>query len=314
LSSRSRAVSVSARLLLLASLTLAPSAQAQLLVARGLAATSTGEGDGATAARLSPWAEFQRATTTNREQTGWNYKLGLHAELATLPKRFRLSTQLAHELVATPAGGLGFDPRGAVWSETLRLTSPRVGGWAAAYSLFIRCRHDIDAGLASAPGGVETDAPGGASAGERVIVLSGAQLGVQSPAWRIGARGAVLQITADVEQYGKPIDKRRPTTPNALLWKDAEGALSVTLRAQQPINGRVRAFARVWHSTVRFGGAQTAYRTNARFEGGLHLPGPHGATDLLVAYERTFDDMLLSIPRASRSLFVGVRLTALEIL
>jgi hypothetical protein len=53
---------------------------------------------------------------------------------------------------------------------------------------------------------------------------------------------------------------------------------------------------------------------NARYEGGLHLPGPHGATDLLVAHERTFDDMLLSTPRASRSLFFGVRLTAMEIL
>lgn len=246
------------------------------------------------------WVEFLHAPTASSTDVAWAYKLGADIPVARLPHRLELRLELGHEMVATPANSLGFDPRGAVWTEQLTLTRLGNDRWQWKGGLFIRCRHDIDVGAFRDSNTVRGS--------QRVVVVSGSQLHVQHrPLVRGGLR---VDLASGVEFLTDNGDRRTPANRRTPRWQDARGAWSVSARASQRAPLGTSLYAQAWQATVLFREPSTSWRTNYRLEAGVQLPGGRRGTDLLIATERQFDDMIHPIPRASRIFFLGARLGA----
>lgn len=243
------------------------------------------------------WAELLHAPTSAATEVAWTYKLGADLPLVRLPRDLTLHLELGHEMVATPANAIGFDPRGAVWTEQVTLAGFGNDRWQWSGGLFLRCRHDIDVG--ALPDSVAV------RGSQRIVVVSGSQLRVQHrPIVRAGLR---VDLGSSAEWLTGTGDRRTPASRRTPRWQDARGVWSVTGRVSQRGPGGASLYAQGWQATVLFREPSTAWRTNYRLEAGVQLPSVPRATELLVATERQFDDMMLPAPRASRVLFLGAR-------
>ncbi|MBL8961845.1 MAG: hypothetical protein JNJ98_18435 [Gemmatimonadetes bacterium] len=270
---------------------------AQLAVDRAVPRTTR---DSTDATHGSFWVELLHAPASSSTDVAWAYKLGADIPLVRLPHDLALRLELGHEMVATPANALGFDPRGAVWTEQLTLAGFGDDRWQWMGGLFLRCRHDIDVGTVRDSVAVRGS--------QRVVVVSGTQLQVQHrPIVRAGLR---VDVGSSAEWLTGTGDRRTPASRRTPRWQDARGVWSVSARVSQRGPRGTSVYAQGWQATVMFREPSTAWRTNYRLEAGVQLPGARRRTDLLVATERQFDDMMLPVPRASRALFLGARFGA----
>ena len=300
---RSRSVSMASRALArlvlpgVLSLVAAGSLGAQLVVDRAVPRRWR---DSTEAAHGAFWAELLHAPTSSATDVAWTYKVGADLPLVRLPRNLALHLELGHEMVATPANAIGFDPRGAVWTEQLTLAGFGNDRWQWKGGVFLRCRHDIDGG--ALPDSVVV---GGS---QRIVVVSGSQLHVQHrPIVRAGLR---VDVGTSAEWLTDTGDRRIPASRRTPRWQDARGVWSVSGRVSRRGPAGTSVFAQGWQATVLFREPSTAWRTNYRLEAGVQLPGAQRGTELLVATERQFDDMMLPAPRASRALFLGARFGA----
>lgn len=279
-------------------------ADGQLVVSRGLLSVVR---DSAAAVALT--VDLQHAPSASRSAAAWTYRIALHVPIAQITRRIELSTQLGHEMVATPANAMGFDPRGAIWEERLTMGGPVHGRWWWSGGVFLRCRHDVDNGPAGDEP-TEIDAAPDRVAERRVVVLSGIRLSLRAPELR--SPGGRLRVGAEsaVERYSGNLDSRAPTNRNPPYWRDARGAWSMTVRASVAGPANTEWFARGWNAAVLFRDGRGGVRSSNRVEAGLRFARSTHPFDVLVAHERTFDDMLSAAPRAARTLYFGMRVAS----
>ncbi|MBK8247139.1 MAG: hypothetical protein IPK85_07075 [Gemmatimonadetes bacterium] len=183
------------------------------------------------------WAELLHAPTSAATEVAWTYKLGADLPLVRLPRNLALHLELGHEMVATPANAIGFDPRGAVWTEQLTLAGFGNDRWQWSGGLFLRCRHDIDVG--ALPDSVDV------LGSQRIVVVSGSQLHVQHrPIVRAGLR---VDLGSSAEWLTGTGDRRTPASRRTPRWQDARGVWSVSGRVtgQQDPARVVRSSRRV---------------------------------------------------------------------
>lgn len=279
------------------SISAARSLDAQLAVDRAVPRTTRDSSD---ATHGAFWVELLHAPTSSPTDVAWTYKLGADVPLVRLPHDLALRLELGHEMLATPANALGFDPRGAVWTEQLTLAGFGTDRWQWTGGLFLRCRHDIDVGAVRDSVAVRGS--------QRVVVVSGTQLHAQHrPIVHAGLR---VDVGTGAEWLTGTGDRRTPASRRTPRWQDARGVWSVSARVSQRGPRGTSVYAQGWQATVLFREPSTAWRTNYRLEAGVQLPGARRRTELLVATERHFDDMMLPVPRASRALFLGARFGA----
>ena len=272
---------------------------AQLQVSRG---TFAPRPDSAERGRLQGLVEVQRAPGAGESDLGWEYRIVLFVPLVHPTRHTELVAQLGQEMWATPERRLSFDPRAAIWEERLALARTGRSGWRWEGGLFWRCRHELDA----------YDRPDSASGAptKRVVTLAGFDGGVTSPEWRPwrGATHVRLQLTA--QSFVTTDDSRVPKNVRVPRWSDARGSWTLTLHGATRGPARSEPYVRAWHAMVLFREPQREWRAAQRLEGGVRLGGATRPVDLLVAIERTFDDLMRPAPHASRALLLGVRLAS----
>jgi len=247
---------------------------------------------------ISFYGEAQRGFGSTDHELAWDVKIGGVLELFRW-NRSALVAVIGHELTANPFNSIGFNPRGAIWEETvLFLRRARAFDWHVG--AFHRCRHEID--NSHPPDESQIDPAYVPTA--RLLSLTGVHAGLASRYLSLGP-ATTLQWFVRAERYATTTDNREPRNRDAPFWKRALGAAGAGSRLRRDLGGERQLYARGWASAIVFSGS-TAMQW--RTEVGASAAGRGGALDLFAAYERTFDDVTRPTPRASGVFGVGMRI------
>ena len=93
--------------------------------------------------RIDFHGEAQRGFGSAEDELAWDVKIAGVLELYRWSARTTLVAFAGHELTANPFNSIGFNPRGAIWEETVFLVR-RASDFDWHVGLFHRCRHEID--------------------------------------------------------------------------------------------------------------------------------------------------------------------------
>jgi hypothetical protein len=251
--------------------------------------------------RVEFYGEAQRGFASEGEELAWDVKLLGLLELYRWASRTSLVALVGHELNANPHNSIGFNPRGAIWEETVFLVR-RGGSIDWHLGAFHRCRHEIDNThppdeSAPNPSYVPT---------ARLLSLTGAHAGIAGHPISLGDRGTISWFLRG-ERYATATDNRTPRNSEPPYWKRANAALGGGARIRGGAASDRALYASGWGSAMFFSGTGSPSEFQWRAEAGARLPGRGGSVDLFVAYERMFDDVTRPVPQRSGVLGLGVR-------
>ncbi|MGQ0639673.1 MAG: hypothetical protein ACT4P6_02725 [Gemmatimonadaceae bacterium] len=252
--------------------------------------------------RIDFYGEAQRGFGSAEGELAWDVKIAGVMELYRWSGRTALVAVVGHELTANPFNSIGFNPRGAIWEETLFLVR-RAAAFDWHVGVFHRCRHEIDNShppdeSAIDPAYVPT---------ARLLSLTGVHAGLASRDISLGS-ATFIQWFVRAERYATTTDNREPRNSEAPFWKRALGAVGGGTRFQRDVGTDRSLYARSWASVMLFTGAgNTTGETQWRTEIGARVAGRGGGLDLFAAYERTFDDVTRPTPQRSGVFGLGIR-------
>lgn len=248
--------------------------------------------------RIDFYGEAQRGFGSAEDELAWDVKIAGVLELYRWNARTALVAFAGHELTANPFNSIGFNPRGAIWEETVFLVR-RASSVDWHVGLFHRCRHEIDNSHPPDESAIDPSYEPTA----RLLSLTGLHAGIAGHSASLGA--ATLQWFVRAEGYATTTDNREPRNTVAPYWKNAIGSTAAGGRIARDLSASQRLYARAWASFMFFSGIDV--ETQWRGEVGYRATGRGGGVDLFVAYERTFDDVTRPIPQPSQVLGVGIR-------
>jgi hypothetical protein len=280
----------------------------QMIVTRNLMLTALDDTTGADQflphARFS--AEAQGGFGSAQGEQAWNIKLGGLVEFYRWGRRSALVGLAGHELTANPYNNISFNPRGALWEESILFLERRTAfDWHLGG--FFRCRHELDN---AAPPSDEIPRAGYTPT-SRLVILSGVQAGLTSLEIALGP-GVRLRGFIRLEGYLFTSDERTPPSAAGPSWEEAVGATFLGGRSRYAIGSALDAYVAGWGSVMYFaadrsGTAGIHAELNSRLEGGLRKAGARGDLHVYTAVERYFDDLSRPAPQRSTVLYLGVR-------
>ena len=255
--------------------------------------------------RIDFYGEAQRGFGSAEDELAWDVKIAGVLELYRWNRRTSLVAFAGHELTANPFNSIGFNPRGAIWEETLFLVRRASSGdWHIG--LFHRCRHEIDNSHPPDESAIDPSYVPTA----RLLSLTGVHAGLASTDRSLGSV-AVLQWFVRAEGYATTTDNRTPRNTVEPYWKRALGATAAGARIATDVGSTQQLYARGWGSVMLFSSGPDESgidgETQWRGEVGFRATGRGGAVDLFAAYERTFDDVSRPVPQPSSVFGIGVR-------
>jgi hypothetical protein len=280
--------------------------RAQLVVSRNVLALPARDSstDRGFLPRVDFFGEAQRGFGSAADELAWNVKLGARIELYRWSARTSLVGVAGHEMTANPFNSIGFNPRGAIWEESLLLwhRTAHLDWWLGP---FHRCRHEID--NSHPPDESRIDPSYEPTA--RLLSLTGVHGGVSSRPLSLGA--ARWRWYARAERYATTTDNREPRNTLAPFWKRALGSATLGGRIARDAAPDAQLYAHAWGTVMTFSRgpdqAGVSLQPHWRSEAGLRITGRGGAMDLYTAYERTFDDLTRPTPQPSGVFGIGVR-------
>ncbi len=257
--------------------------------------------------RIQFYGEAQRGFGSNEDEWAWDVKIGGLLELYRWSGRSSLVALVGHELTANPFNSIGFNPRGAVWEESLFLLR-RASALDWYVGAFHRCRHEIDN---SHPPDESVPSPGYLPTA-RLLSLTGVQLGLALREMSLG-NATTARMLIRLERYATTTDNRTPRNTTAPFWKRALGATGFATRVARTLGPSQQVYAQAWTSVMYFspgpGRGGIDGRVHWRTEVGTRVQGAGGGLDLFTAYEHAFDDITRPTPQPSGVLGVGIRLS-----
>jgi hypothetical protein len=255
--------------------------------------------------RIDFHGEAQRGFGSAESELAWDVKIAGVLELYRWNRSTSVVAFAGHELTANPFNSIGFNPRGAIWEETLFLVW-RGSGFDWHVGLFHRCRHEIDNSHPPDESAIDPSYEPTA----RLLSLTGVHAGLASTEKSLGSR-TVLRWFVRAEGYATTTDNREPRNTVAPFWKDALGATAAGARLARDIGSTQQLYARAWASIMLFSGGPDESgidgETQWRGEIGYRATGRGGGVDLFIAYEQTFDDVSRPVPQRSQVFGVGIR-------
>jgi hypothetical protein len=258
--------------------------------------------------RIDFYGEAQRGFGSAEDELAWDVKIAGVLELYRWNARTALVAFAGHELTANPFNSIGFNPRGAIWEETVFLVR-RASALDWHVGLFHRCRHEIDNSHPPDESAIDPSYVPTA----RLLSLTGVHVGIASADKSLGSP-AVLQWFVRVEGYATTTDNRTPRNTVDPYWKRALGATAGGARIAKDVGSTQQVYARGWGSVMLFSGGPDESgvdgETQWRGEVGYRATGRGGGVDFFVAYEQTFDDVTRPFPHPSRVIGVGLRFGA----
>lgn len=258
--------------------------------------------------RIDFYGEAQRGFGSEDDEWAWDVKIGGRLELYRWNRRTAFVALVGHELTANPFNSIGFNPRGAVWEESVFLLR-RASALDWYVGAFHRCRHEIDN---SHPHDESVPTPGYIPTA-RLLSLTGVQLGLAFSELSLGT-ATTVRILLRLERYATTTDNRTPQNTSAPFWKRALGATGYATRISRTLGTSRHLYAQAWTSLMYFSRGPGRRGINGevswRTELGTRVEGAGGALDLFAAYEHAFDDVTRSTPQSSGVLGVGIRFGA----
>jgi hypothetical protein len=292
---------------LLSALLSVPSS-AQLVVTRNLLPTPPADTSGGVGffPRSLFFAELQRGFGSVGDEHSWSLKIGGMLELYRHSARTSLVATVGHELTANPFNSIGFNPRGVVWEENLRLV--RRGAWLEWFGgAFHRCRHEVDNSRPPS----DHDPIEGYTPTARLLSLTGIGIGVTTTERRIGER-STLRTFVIADYYLTPTDNRTPRNSTAPFWRTALGGTRAGFRLMRHLTPAFAFHARGAASAMFLNrdreSARVAAYGDARLELGVRATGRGGGAELFAAAERWFDDLSVPFPRSTSLIALGTRI------
>jgi hypothetical protein len=236
--------------------------------------------------------------SAEQEQT-WNIKLHGFIEFYRWGNRASIGLSLAHELHANPYNEIYFNPRGAVWNESL-VYHRRLQGSILQLGANHRCRHNID--NADPP---RQDVPRfDYEPQSRVLVLTSLFAGFLADPTTI-APGWEFDYFGRGDFYLYREDARRPRQNQEGSWESIWGSAMGGFSLRRQLNEHWQLYTRNHLNYVLFEGHPN--QINYRAETGISLLGEKAGISLFAAYERFFDDTSRPFPLTSNVLSVGIR-------
>ncbi len=284
----------------------ATSVPAQLIVSRNiLPITLVDSAPAGFLPNVDFYGEAQRGFGSAEDELAWDVKIAGVLELYRWNRRTSLLAFAGHELTANLFNSIGFNPRGAIWEETVFLVR-RASVFDWHVGLFHRCRHEIDNSHPPDESAIDPSYVPTA----RLLSLTGVHAGLASTERPLGSR-AVVQWFVRAEGYATTTDNRTPRNTVAPYWKRGIGATAAGARFARDVGSTQRLYARAWGSVMLFyrGPDESGVdgETQWRGEIGYRAMGRGGGVDLFAAYEQTFDDVTRPVPQPSRLFGVGIR-------
>jgi hypothetical protein len=293
--------------LLLSALCTVPS-PAQLVVTRNLLPTPPADTVGGVGffPRSLFFAELQRGFGSAGDEHSWSLKIGGILELYRPSARTSLVATVGHELTANPFNSIGFNPRGVVWEENLRLVRRGESfDWFAG--AFHRCRHEVD----NARPPSDHDPIEGYTPTARLLSLTGVGVGFTTRERPVGDRSTVRAFVV-ADYYLAPTDNRTPRNSIAPFWRSALGGMRAGFRLVRHMTPSHAFHARAAASTMFLNrdreSARVAVYGDARLELGVRTAGRGGGVEFFAAAERWFDDLSVPIPRSTSLIAIGTRI------
>lgn len=244
-------------------------------------------------------AEVAHGSFSAEEEQTWNIKYQGFIEFYRWGNTSVLGLHLAHELNSNPFNEIYFNPRGAIWNESIvyhRKLEKSILQFGANH----RCRHNID--NADPPRmGIPRDDYEPQS---RVLVLTSLFAGYLSdpiklsPSWQFSYFGR-----ADAYLYTE--DARRPRQNQEGSWENMQASAFGGFLMEHRFSELWQFYTRNHLNHILF--ADYPNQINYRAEAGVSVLGESSRTSLFVAYERFFDDASRPFPLKSNVLSVGIR-------
>ena len=249
-------------------------------------------------------AEMGLGFFSAEEEQTWNVKFHGFIEFYRWGNRASIGLSLAHELHANPFNEINFNPRGAIWNESL-VYYRKVESATLQFGLNHRCRHNIDNADPPSPNISRLDY----IPQSRVLVLTGISAGFLAdpielhPSWQ-------FTFFARADAYIYTEDARRPRTNQEGSWEDIRGSAFTGISIIHPISDLWQVYSRNHFNYVIF--EQDNNQVNYRAELGISLTGEKARTSLFLAFERFFDDTSRPFPLPSSVLSIGIRGLSLD--
>lgn len=232
-------------------------------------------------------------------EQAWNIKFQAHIEIYRWGNRASVGLNLSHELHANPYNTIRFNPRGALWNESLTYYR-QLDNLSLQFGLNHRCRHDIDNIDPPRSGIPRADyVPMG-----RVLVMTSLNMSAISEAQRL-VEDISLRWFARTDVYFYQEDSRRPARDQALSWTNIPANAIAGLLLEFRHAQQWKSYSRNYLNYILFNGEPNQF--NYRIEAGLSFLGDEALGSFFMAYERYFDDASRPYPQPSTVLYLGLR-------
>lgn len=244
-------------------------------------------------------AEAGRGFFSTEGEQAWNIKFQAQIEIYRWRNRAALGLNLSHELHANPYNIIRFNPRGALWNESLTYYR-QLDNLSLQIGLNHRCRHDID--------NIDPPRRGIARAGYepmgRVLVMTSLHAGAISEPQQIGEE-LLLTLFGRTDVYFYQEDSRRPGLNQELLWTNIPASAIGGFLMEYQQSSRWKTYSRNHLNYILF--RENQNQLNYRLEAGLSFLGDGARGSFFLAYENYFDDTSRPYPQPSSVLYIGLR-------
>lgn len=244
-------------------------------------------------------AEAGRGFFSTEGEQAWNIKFQAFIEFYRWGNRAVLGLSLSHELHANPYNSIRFNPRGALWNESITYYR-QLKKLSLQLGLNHRCRHDID-NIDPARSGIPR---AGYEPLGRVLVMTSLNISALSEEQQLSEQLS-LRLFGRTDIYFYQEDSRRPSNNQELSWNNipanAIGGFLLEYRHAE----RWKTYTRHHLNYILFN--EEPGQLNYRSEAGLSLIGDKALGSFFIAWERYFDDVSRPYPQPSTVLYLGLR-------
>lgn len=244
-------------------------------------------------------AEVGHGSFSAEEELTWNVKYQGFLEFFRWGNRGVLGLQLGHELRVNPYNEIYFNPRGAIWNESL-IYHHKLRKGILHLGLNHRCRHDID----NADPPRDDISRTGYDPTGRVLVLTSVSGGYLSEGKQI-SQFTEFKYFLRADAYLYTEDSRLPRDNQDGSWENMLGSTVGGLVLDHQLSETWSVHSRSHINYVFFRDHQN--QINYRTEFGLSATGEKARVSLFLAYERFFDDVSRPFPQPSEVFFIGLR-------
>lgn len=246
-------------------------------------------------------AEVGHGFFSAEEEQTWNIKYQGFIEFYRWNNKAVVGLHLAHELNSNPYNEIYFNPRGAIWNESL-VYHHKLNNATLQLGANHRCRHNID----NADPPRQDISRYEYEPQSRVLVLTSLFAGYLSDPIEL-ASDWQLRYFGRADAYLYTEDARRPRENQEGTWENMQASSFGGFSLEYTFADQWQCYSRNHLNYVLF--ADYPNQINYRAEAGVSVLGDASRTSLFVAYERFFDDVNRPFPMESNVLFIGLRAT-----